>query len=31
MYIPVESAFETQDVVFAIYESGREHKRVYLK
>lgn len=30
MYIPVESAFETQDVVFAIYESGREHKTVYL-
>ncbi len=28
MYIPVESAFETQDVVFAIYESGRENRTV---
>ena len=31
MYIPVESAFKTQDVVFAIYESGREHKTIYFK
>ncbi|MBR6633019.1 MAG: Gfo/Idh/MocA family oxidoreductase [Clostridia bacterium] len=31
MYITLESAYETQKVVFAIYESGREHKPVYLK
>ena len=30
MYIPAESALETQKLVFAIYESGREGKTVYL-
>lgn len=29
MYIPVESAYDTQNVIFAIYESGRENKTVY--
>ncbi len=31
MYISAESALETQNLVFAIYESGREHKTVYFK
>jgi predicted dehydrogenase len=29
-FIPVESAFKTQEMVCAIYESGKENKRVYL-
>lgn len=31
MYISAESAFKSQEIVFAIYESGRENKTVYLK
>ena len=30
MFIPLESALKTQEMICAIYESGREHKRVYL-
>ncbi|MBQ6182464.1 MAG: Gfo/Idh/MocA family oxidoreductase [Clostridia bacterium] len=29
-FIPVESAYKTQEMVCAIYQSGKEHRRVYL-
>ncbi len=29
-FIPVESAYKTQEMICAIYESGKENKRVYL-
>ena len=30
MFIPIESAYKTQEMICAIYQSGKENKRVYL-
>ena len=30
MFVPIESAYDTMEMICAIYDSGKQHKRIYL-